>query len=129
MKEQGKWEGRKEGGEKREEGREGGGWRAEQGGSREGLVQAQPHEVSTSHCQSQMGPQPPASRDPSLLKGTQVGCGAGSSWSNCCPGYSPGSCFSTQLSHHLSGCPKPTTGNKRPLEKQGLPFSIPQMRN
>ena len=108
---------REEGGRerrKRKEGGEGGGRRAEQGGSREGLVQAQPHEVSTSHCQSQMGPQPPASRDPSLLKGTQVGCGARSSWSNCCPGYSPGSCFSTQLSHHLSGCPNPPLGTKGP---------------
>ena len=86
MKARGGERGGKERGRREEGGREGGGRRPE------GLVQAQPHEVSTSHCQ--MGPSPSLLlRIPSLLKGTQVGCGARNSPSNCCLGPNPGSCL------------------------------------
>lgn len=95
--------------------------RKEEGGRKEGLYQAQPHEVSTSHCGRQMAPQTPPFQDPSLLKGTQVGCGAGSSCSNCCPSSSPGSCFSTQLSHHLSSHPHPPRRTKGPQRSRVCP--------
>lgn len=98
-------------------GNKGGKERREGGGRREeGLAQSP--EVSTSHCQGQMPPPRTllASWDPSLLTKTQVGCGAGSSWSSCCLGPNLGSCFEAQLSHHLSGYPNPslgTTGSQR----------------
>lgn len=65
-----------------------------------------------------------------LQKGTQVGCGAGSSWSNCCLGPNPGSCFPAQLSHHLSGYPNPPLGTKGPQRsRESLSVSILQTRN
>ena len=59
-----------------------------------------------------------------------MGCGAGSSWSNCCLGPNPGSCFPAQLSHHLSGYPNPPLGTKGPQRsRESLSVSILQTRN
>lgn len=66
----------------------------------------------------------PNSQGPSLMKGTQVGCEAGSSGSNCCPGPFPGSCFPEQLSYHLSGCPNPPLGTKGPQRSGICPFQF-----
>lgn len=119
------WRRRREGGRK-----EGGGRR--EGGGKEKEALAQSPEVSTSHCQGQMAPYPPQLRfsgRPPSGKGHRWAVGLGSSWSNCCLGPNPGSCFSAQLSHHLSGYPNPPLGTRGPQRSRGLPLSIPQTRN
>lgn len=58
-----------------------------------------------------------------------MGCAAGSSWSSCCLGPNPGSCFPAQLSHHLSGYPNPPLGTKGPQRSKSLSVSILQTRN
>lgn len=80
----GKGVGRKEGGEKREKGgREGGrsAW-------------SRPSPMRSAQVTAKWAPSPsPRLRISSLLKGTQVGCGARNSPSNCCLGPNPGSCL------------------------------------
>lgn len=68
----------------------------EEGGEREEERKGGPgsvsYEVSTSHCQGQMIPSPhptPLLREPSLRKGTQVGCGAGKLLVQLLPGPQP----------------------------------------
>ena len=85
----GKGVGRKEGAEKREkEGREGG---REEGGR---SAWSRPSPMRSAQVTAKWAPSPsPSLRISSLLKGTQVGCGARNSPSNCCLGPNPGSCL------------------------------------
>lgn len=78
------WEGKREEREGREGGREEGGRSA----------WSRPSPMRSAQVTAKWAPSPsPRLRISSLLKGTQVGCGARNSPSNCCLGPNPGSCL------------------------------------